>query len=121
VAMKNTTFGAVTPCNSIDIYWRFGETYCLSVRGWRAIQARTRREEATSWVTLVGFRHITPSYIPEDRTSHNHCSDNLRHYIDKWISEVVIFLITIWVHVKLVAQKFLEILRYTNKLKSSFW
>jgi hypothetical protein len=39
LSIKINIFWDMTPCNPVEIYQRFGETYCLHLHGWRENQA----------------------------------------------------------------------------------
>jgi hypothetical protein len=46
-----------------------------------AYSTTLKMEAACSTETLLDFQQTTRRYIPEDRTIHNHCSENLKSYI----------------------------------------
>ena len=58
--MKNTTFCDVTPCSLVEMYQRFGETYCvhLQLRRVNNTEKWIQREEERTWslkMQAVGF------------------------------------------------------------------
>jgi len=58
--MKNTTFCDVTPCSLVEMYQRFGGTYCihLQLRRVNNTEKWIQREEERTWslkMQAVGF------------------------------------------------------------------
>jgi hypothetical protein len=43
-----------------------------------------KMEETYSSRILADFQRTTQHYIPEDRTLHNHCCENLKSYVEDW-------------------------------------
>jgi hypothetical protein len=44
--MEGGIFRVITPCNSIEVHRRFGETYHLHLQGRKVIEARNQRKQA---------------------------------------------------------------------------
>jgi hypothetical protein len=68
--VKSCIFWDITPCNPLKVNRRFGGTCRLHLQGRRISQARNQSES----------RWQARSYIPEDRTLHNHRCENLKSY-----------------------------------------
>jgi hypothetical protein len=71
-ASKSSIFWGITPC-PLKANLHFGETCCLYLQGRRISQPRNQHE--------AGSKHVqrtTRRYIPEDRTLHNFCCENLK-------------------------------------------
>jgi hypothetical protein len=86
--LRISIFWDITPC-PWKVSRHFGGTCALHLQVRRISQARNQREAcnrallATCFTppnTSVDFQRATGRYIPEDRTLHNHRSENLRAY-----------------------------------------
>jgi hypothetical protein len=100
---RSSVLQDTTLCSPLKVNRHFRGTCRLRLQGWRITQARNQHEaeiatcftlvsclayfltlkmEAVcSTKKLVGFAQTTQCYIPEDRTLHNHYSENLKSYM----------------------------------------
>jgi hypothetical protein len=73
--MKSNIFREATPCTLLEVYRRFGETYCLHLQvrrvGCLARFSTMRIETIHSSETLLNFYQTTRRHIPNEGTVHS--------------------------------------------------
>jgi hypothetical protein len=96
--LKNSIFRDITPCNPLNVNWRFWETHRPHLQGRRISRIKNqlppvftliycstyssafKMEAIYSSEASVDFQQTTRSYIPDDSTLHNQRSENFNSY-----------------------------------------